>query len=99
MLDIHGWLSNWANDSRGGETDRLLPDLFYFDTVCNDAKSQGLNRRFSLALRHPISHYAWKIGDLGDPTAIFFALEFDLEIHLGLSDADTIVRQPELISN
>ena len=58
------------------------------------AKRQGLNFRDSLGLVHAVCHYARQVGDLGDPSTISFAFEFNLERHKGTLALDLLPPKP-----
>ena len=46
-------------------------------TFCEHPKGKGLSAAHRLLARLPVSQYSWEVDNLGDPTAIVFALDFD----------------------
>src|ERR1700677_4482292 len=55
--------------------------LVTLNPVRNHAQRQRLYLRLSFQLGDPIREHAGKALDLGDPAAIFFSIENDLELH------------------
>lgn len=54
-----------------------------FETLGQDAQRQRLHLGDSLGLVDGIAEHARQLGDLGDPSAILFAFELNLEGHMG----------------
>ena len=48
-----------------------------FEAICDDSQGQGFNASYSFVLRLTIGHRTRQFQDLGQPTAIFFALCFN----------------------
>jgi hypothetical protein len=55
------------------------------EPISKDAKGQGLSSCDRLVTRIAVRQDAWQIRHLGDPSAIFFALDIDGEIHSDLN--------------
>lgn len=65
-----------ASRSRRFEEVRHLRDgLAMLETVGEHAERENLGPGEGLITRGPVCHHAWKRDDLGDPSAVAFALE------------------------
>lgn len=54
-----------------------------FETLGQDPQGQRLHLGDSFGLVGGITEHSREIGNLGDPAAILFAFELDLEGHIG----------------
>ena len=65
--------------SRDAYGDRLRLGFFVFEAVREDTESSDLSLGHGFISRGAIGQNARKFRDLGDPTAVFFALVLDSE--------------------
>lgn len=74
-----------ANCSRRLERNvqELARCFLVFETLGQDAQGQGLHPSDSFGLVGSIAEHSREVGNLGDPPAILFAFELNLEGHIG----------------
>ena len=55
--------------------------------VGENSEGQGLGFCRSLLERGAVSHHARELKDLGDPAAVFFLFNLDMEVHVAFRGA------------
>lgn len=64
-----------------GHTDQIGSGFAVFEAVGQITKRECFGARQCFIARLTVCENAWKVCNLGDPATVFFALEFDCEMH------------------
>ena len=67
-----------------GNADEVGTGLAMLEAVGEDAEGKRLGVGNRFVARCPVGEDALEVGDLGDPPAILFAIDFESEMHAGL---------------
>ena len=66
-----------------GNADQIGPGLAVLEAIGEDAEGERLGVGDRFVARCPVGEDAFEIGNLGDPPAILFAVDFESEMHAG----------------